>query len=385
MSDFFTPFAGISKIPLSTLYLIPEVHILFVGPPDCARHHCRMHFMLGRMSFLCPTDMDHALGNIEPMILEAVGELLSNKKYPSPKAILLLTGCQGRFLCLDFKQICQEIDTRFHIPAAYHTESRIHGLDEFSSQRDNGFSALMDLLPKNSEQKPDSALVLGRLNQELQNVLHMLGVHTIYNIYHMDTFDIFTNVATSSLCVITDPNMKKAGSKLSQCYGMDCLYLPVSFRLDEIDRSYAAISHAFHKDAILSIREQAESAIARARLALDGQILHLDLTQTTRPWELLRAFMEYGFPIGKVRLLKTPPLMAENYHVDQDWVKANLGDIHLIEQPISQPSAVKEPVTFYLESQYQSLQMKAGQLEPQWGYTALCQLMDALYQEKRKD
>ena len=106
---------------VSALYSVPGTHVLFAGPRECARHNCRMHYRLGRISWLCPTDTELAMGRLESMILDSVESLMERYGREGRElfGVVLYTGCQTEFLNVDFAYLLRKIRKRFHIAAAH--------------------------------------------------------------------------------------------------------------------------------------------------------------------------------------------------------------------------------------------------------------------------
>ena len=155
---------------ISALYSVPGTHVLFTGPGECARHNCRMHYQLGRISWLCPTDTEIALGKLEGMVLESVGSLVEHyngKLF----GVILYSGCQTEFLNVDFEYLLKTIRNRFHIAAAHHSISRFQRFDrlrlaenQMTVTRENG-----TLLVSKAENGLFDVIVLSKEMADLQD------------------------------------------------------------------------------------------------------------------------------------------------------------------------------------------------------------------------
>ena len=90
--------------------LLPQTHVLFVGPMQCARHAFSALATRANTSTLVVTDVETALGQTEQRIAEAVDEIAASE--PEVRAFVLLTACQTAFLGIDFTALCRTLHER---------------------------------------------------------------------------------------------------------------------------------------------------------------------------------------------------------------------------------------------------------------------------------
>jgi hypothetical protein len=132
---------------VSALYSVPGTYVLFIGPAECARHNCRMHFRYGSISFLCPDDREIAMGKTESIILETIPELQKQcrRQGRDLSRLLLFTGCLTEFMNVDFRWVTEEIRRRYGIRAAHYQDSRFQRFDHSRRKKRNLYECLMDL------------------------------------------------------------------------------------------------------------------------------------------------------------------------------------------------------------------------------------------------
>ncbi len=138
----------------SALYSVKGTYVLFIGPPECVRHNCRMHFRYGHISFLCPSDSEISMGRTENLILDTIPELQERCRQQgrSLERLLLFTGCLTEFMNVDFQWVTKEIYRRHGIRAAHYQESRFQRFDHTRKKKRTLFACLMDLTDPSEEE-----------------------------------------------------------------------------------------------------------------------------------------------------------------------------------------------------------------------------------------
>lgn len=375
-----TPFAGRGRGRMLPLYLVPETHVLFVGPIDCARHHCRMHFLSERMSILTPSDTDFALGKTEDMILQAVGEIVSALSRPV-RGILLLSGCQARMLSLDLDGICARITREYSLPAAHHEESRLCRIEGRSYELPGLLESLLDMLPPKGE-KAGPTVLFGHCCPELDSALTANGTARLQSCFAWDSFDSFAALVSAPLCVVTRPDLEGAGKRLAQRWGAECLYLPISYRMEEIDAHYVQLGAYFGRTIQTEAKAAAEEKVAHTRETLKDSRLYLDLSHVARPWNLLRALVEYELHPARVSVGFAPPGVGRiaSEELDRRAVLEVCPEIE-IDTPQFPAAPPPEPKCPPDMAAIEKMGSQVPEEERFWGYSSVVKLMEYLETE----
>ena len=147
-----------------------------------------------------------------------------------------------------------------------------------------------------------------------------------------------------------------AARYLQSAFGIPWLVLKDSYRLTAVDDNYRMLQEKLHEisktidiaETSEKMRMKAVRQIRAVREAAGDRVLTLDLQQMSRPWDVTRALMEYGFHIGKVILrrfpappgikrpkgIQPPPGMRKTRKdsEDQAWVMKNAPDLEVEEK-----------------------------------------------------
>ena len=329
---------------ISALYSVPGTHVLFTGPGECARHNCRMHYQLGRISWLCPTDTEIALGKLEGMVLESVGSLVEHyngKLF----GVILYSGCQTEFLNVDFEYLLKTIRNRFHIAAAHHSISRFQRFDRLRLAEKDLFRDLFRLLEKKDRwrttEKNRNDGISGFFGQNIENgcssentagiqilsrpiamapdhdfhrLARSCGLNWVRNTGEWKTPEEFLQCREAVLNVVTAEERLPAARYLESEFGIPWIHLKNSYRLNVVENSYRMLLGKLNEISGLrnisaeigELRQMCLRKVKNTLFRTGGHVLELDLTKTSLPWDVTRALMEYGFRIGRIQMRKFP-------------------------------------------------------------------------------
>lgn len=347
---------------ISALYSVPGTHVLFTGPRECARHNCRMHYRLGRISWLCPTDTDLALGKMESMVISSVKELV--ERYNGNLfGVILYSGCQTEFLNVDFEYLMKKIRERFHISAAHHSISRFQRFDHLRPAENDIFEDLFHLLENEGERRsgekpsslPGGLQVLSRPvpmadDNDFRFIAEKAGLGWARNTGEWSTEEDFLKCRESVLNIVTSEERMPAARYLESVFGIPWILLTDSCRMSVVKENHKLLSEKMMQISGIQdisgetarLRQMARREIEEVLHLAGERKLTLDLTGTGRPWDLTRALIEYGFRIEKIIMsrfpmmpgMKPPPGMRapRGNSEDMEWVLAHVPDLAVEEK-----------------------------------------------------
>ena len=288
--------------------LLPQTHVLFVGPMQCARHAFSALATRANTSTLVVTDVETALGQTEQRIAEAVAEIAACE--PDVRAFVLLTACQTAFLGIDFLALCRTLHertglcfahvemnrmdaanipgpTRKNVPGGdrFHTRLRLFGmLEQREPAGPGGGAATTEALDAPGDGAASGAVGtagnarvaggvdatggLGALGaaggpatpggrgllvladegaapaSDLRDYLLLQGIEWVRAVPDFEDFGQFLQCRDAAAVVVTSMQWKETGEYLQQRFGIPALYLPVGYALEEVEDACAQLDAA---------------------------------------------------------------------------------------------------------------------------------------------
>lgn len=376
----FSPYGREAGV-VRTLAQLPESYLLYMGPVACARHDylSGMYAFTDRISYLCPHELDVIFGKTEVLVAEAVAEILG-RIAPNAKAIILYTGCQNSLSPVDFDALVRKLQETHGILVSYYNmnhflragkgnvypplyQSLLQTLDYMSAAQEEGGNAVNILSP---------ALSLHTGN-DLPQLLANWGAGNLQGIGNSGTLEEFKGMAAARLNIVTHPDFLPAAKDMESKWGIPWLYLPASYRLEDIDRQYKELAGWFGKEAEAGeARREAEEKIANVRSLLNDTPVRLDGDCFLKPLSAARFFLEEGFQVSGIDRL---PDLKQYRRLDPEgleWLREHAP--HLLEsEPATSPGKLWELHCMSSDA--------AKPVEGAWfGYSAVVQLMEQLEQ-----
>lgn len=379
----FSPYrrdAGVVR----TLAQLPESYLLYIGPVACARHDflSGMYKVPDRISYLCPHELDVIFGKIEVLVDEAVADILG-RTASDAKAIMIYTGCQNSLSPVDFDALVRKLQETYGILVSYYNmnhflrsgkgnvypplyQSLLQTLDYTIHAQEEGSNAVNILSP---------ALSLHTGN-DLPQLLTGWGVGKLQGIGSCATLEEFKGMAAARLNIVTHPDFLPAAHDMESKWGIPWLYLPATYRLEDIDRQYKELAAWFGKEAEAGeARREAEEKIAHVRRLLNDTPVRLDGACFLKPLSAARFLLEKGFQVSGIDHL---PDLKQYRKADAEglkWLQEHVP--HLLE---SAPATSLDKL-WQLHCRSSHLSDAAKPLEGAWfGYSAVAHLMEQLEQ-----
>ncbi|MDR3270256.1 MAG: nitrogenase component 1 [Peptococcaceae bacterium] len=290
---------------------VPETQCLVIGPIECIRH-CAKH-ALGRenTAALCLPDTEMVLGNTANLVVEAVRELYAEAKV-KPRGFFLYTGCQTRFIGVDFDGIIREIQNTMPVRATHLEQVTFVAAHQSRAPASAVAESVYRLLPEGKSSGKAGVLLLNGYplfsnENDLQQYFRVNRL-SLRNAYGWRNFDDFLSTGDASLTLVTDPEMLPAAEGISKRRQIPYVYLPLSYRLSEIQEAYERLDEQFGvKTDMSEFASQAKTAIEQIQAQLGPCRLALDERGAARPWNTSRALLEYAFSLGAVSVTTNLP------------------------------------------------------------------------------
>ncbi len=323
-----------SEAPMGSSYhYVPNVHALYFGPAECARHTFPSLADDKDGSYLVIDDVQTSMGQTPVLIEQAVEEL--QELRPDIEAFLLCSACQTAFLGLDLEGLCRDLHAKTgrcfgHLEANRMLaenmpgpkRKNVPGGDRFHSRL--SFARMIDQVGDGycGERRGEGIFVLGEVPLAAENDLHAIarisGLSWAKSVGDCASFEDFTLLSRARVVVVDSVFWREAGDYLRDEHGMQVVYMPTSYSLAEVDAYMAELGHVLGVP-LLDIYEIAERRIVAEELmkrcvsACAEQKLALGLRNVVRPYSCALALMETGVEVESVLLSS-----ARVWHVEPD-------------------------------------------------------------------
>ena len=306
--EFNAPVHGVWNI-VHTGMLLPESHQIYVCAYNCMRGVVLTAAEMneaGRFSQVIVEERDLLAGRLEKVTVEGVTDVL--RRLPQmPRAVLLFTVCIHHFLGSDLNWIYEELGRRFpdvaFVRCYMDPIMRKSGATPDMKMR----RSLYDLLPARPAD-PKSVSLLGSdfaadETGDLAVLLRQNGFR-LRELPRCRTFDEYLEMGESALFLSVYPSSRYGAEILAKRLDRPLLYLPASFRYEEIQSSLRRLAEALGVPAPDGTARIAECEAELAALARDmrGWQIVIDYTFHPRPLGLARLLLDRGFDVRCVWL-----------------------------------------------------------------------------------
>lgn len=316
--------------------LVPESVQLFVCPFACGRHGAIGAMRQGfkdRLAYLY-VDQNDIVRGYDDLIPGAVADLLEALTW-RPRVVLIFLSCLDDLIGTDRDALLEVLHDRFpgllfricHMnpisldsksPPPVTIQRRIYSLLEPSETREAAVNSIGNL----------EAVDPGC---ELHRLLSGMGVEELRHISSCGTFDAFRRMASSRANLVLLPAGVWAAQEMERKLGIPFLFLPVSYRVGEIEEGYGRLREfldpAGKEPDLAADRADALAAVEAALKAVGDRPVIVDASATVRPFGLARALLEYGFSVRRVEAQKCIPIDRENLA----WLESNRPDVELMQ------------------------------------------------------
>lgn len=371
--------------------LVPESVQLFVCPFACGRHGAigvMKQELKHRLSYLYVDQCDIITG-YDHLVPPAVGELLESLPK-RPKVILIFVSCLDDLIGTDNDALQETLemeypDIRFRVchmnpisldsktPPGVNIQNNLYSLLEPTDATDNGVNSLGNLV----NLSPDG---------EIHTFLNHLGLGKLRHISQYDSFEGYQEMARSQLNLVVAPPAKLAAEQMQKTHGTPSLFVPVSYRMEDVAQNYQAIInhvHASQNDAfdLTPYIEATKEAIQRATNRVGNTPVIVDSSAFVRPFEAARALLEYGFNVVRVQSEDCIPIDRPHF----DWIQAEHPEVEIMQsnhhQAVLLDRKIPESIAVGVDGAYLAGSKYAVNLfndEGMYGYHGIKSLMELL-------
>lgn len=362
-------FGGIIRLLMS----VPGSHVMFVGPRVCSRHDilASLYLYYKRTSQLVLNEADIISGNMLQLIDNAVEEIIT-KGEEKPKAFMIYTGCQDCLMGTDYSGIISDLKEKYNIPFSHFVMNHmpmVGGRSTLAKICKGMFSLLKESDKCYSTVNYFGALCDLKEDNELIKLLDEKGVTNISTLKATKTFDEFRLMSRARLNIITNKDYIEVANDMEERFNIPWIYLPISYNIDEVSNQYENLSKIFNCD--FNIEQYKKEAIENINKALEevGQTpLELDLLGISRPYNLTKTMVEYGFNIKTIYIIQNDYIDDECEIKSLKWIRENASYIELNYERITinpKEQITSEDNLFHVEGEY-------------FGFTAINHLMNLI-------
>ena len=316
--------------------LVPESVQLFVCPFACGRHGAIGAVRQGfkdRLAYLY-VDQNDIVRGYDDLIPGAVAEFLDALPR-RPKVVLVFLSCLDDLIGTDRDALLDVLHSRFpdlrfricHMnpisldsksPPPVTIQRRIYSLLEPSGTREAAVNTVGNL-----EALPPEC--------ELHRVLSGMGVSELRHISQCGTFAAFQRMASARANLVLFPTGVWAAQEMERRLGIPFLFLPVSYRAEEIEEGYERLREFLapsrSEPDVASDRAAAFGAVEAALSAAGDRPVIVDASAASRPFGMARALLEYGFAVRRVAAQKCIPIDRENLA----WLESNHPEVEILQ------------------------------------------------------
>ena len=311
---------------------LPQSHVMLVGPQSCGRHTSLGAFMRGydrRNSYLFLDETDIALGTVDDLIVDAVGQTLDTVAV-RPRVFIVMLTCLPFIAGVDEKALIEKLssvynDVAFQVflmnPVSAGTNhspgkilySRIGELWDTDAEQDGSVNIVGSVIPPRSD-------------SEIYSVVEGCGVGPVRHIGLSKDFDEFRRMGHANWNILLKADCRVMGDQLSPRMGY--IFSPVSYEPDGIESMYGKLFEMTGRSTDLSeYREKAESALDTLN-EFKGMEVAIGSSATMRPFGMARLLAQNGLRVTDIFRpdpVGTPP---PGYEADAaEWVRKNLPDV----------------------------------------------------------
>lgn len=284
--------------------LVPESHQVFVCAQSCLRGvvltAAEMNAM-DRFSTIAIQERNILKGDMEKLIINGVTDIL-NKLPKLPRAVEVFSSCIHDFIGCDMEFVFGKLRREF--PNVDFTDCYMTPIlrkTKFTPDAKMRQQLYSLLKPVPLEEKMVN--VVGNLEPfyEKCEILSMLeqGGWQLRDINYCGDYDEYQKMAASSVNIVTQSGTLSAGEALEQRLKQKLLYLPVSYRYEEIDGELklAAEAMGLSLPDLQELKDRTDQALAHAAKVLAGMPVAIDFNATTRPLGLARLLISHGIRV----------------------------------------------------------------------------------------
>jgi hypothetical protein len=292
-----------------------------------------------RISFLY-VDQSDIISGYDDLIINAVNDLFEALAPDRPRVLLIFVSCIDDLIGTDHEALIERLtilhpDIRFRDCHMNPISSDSPTPPGISIQ--NKLYSLLEPRIASDVPRDDAVNSVGNLDviahdSELHDFLRYHGIKELRHISMYDAFDDYQTMAKSRLNLVTSPMGMQAALQMERLLGIPHLFLPVSYRMENVAGNYRVLESAVcsgngRSFDFSTYEKEAEAAISNALETVGNLPVIVDDSSVLKSFELARALIEYGFNVARVVTGECPDCDLENLH----WVLENAPHVEIIQ------------------------------------------------------
>lgn len=319
---------------------VPESFSLYVCPASCARRLAVRSIKNGTINesaFLLINDADVISGDYEEKVADAVYKIITERKQDRkqiPRAFVIYVNCIDDFLGTDEYALIENLKLKFQDIAF--TVCHINPISDGKGTPRGMimYDRLYDFLFQKTKDSPSVNFIGNYVSpsdeSEVYSVLSSLGINKVNEIFNMETFSQYEEMANSRLNIVLMVMGLLAAETMKQKFGIPYLFLPPSYDLEQIEKNYHQVAEALGKELSPSIyinqKEEAKMEIEKTLKLIGNMPIVVDTYSSRTPFALAKTLKSYGFNVKAVFASHA----KETDKVDLDFILENYKDIYVI-------------------------------------------------------
>lgn len=285
---------------------IPGSVMLLVGPGCCGRNTTILSEMGGysdRFFFYIMDETDIVTGRHLRNIPQAVEEIVASLPA-APSVVMICMTCADALLGTDMERVCRKAEAKVGlsvVPCYMYALTREGRKPPMVDVR----RAVYSLLKKQKRQKRTVNL-LGyfaplQYDCELYDVLRQLGITTINELSHCQTFEEYQGMAQANFNVILNPEARLAAQHMEKNLGIPSIELTRLYQVGQIHRQYQALGQVLQTTVDDSRwYEAAKETVAYMKKQYSGTTVAIGEMQNGNAFEMALALTRYGFCVREL-------------------------------------------------------------------------------------
>lgn len=333
--EYSCPARGTWNI-VHTGMLIPEAQQIYACASGCLRGVVLTAAEMGevwrkRFSTIEIKEKDILMTDNEHLLINGVTEILERLKKTQglPPAVLLFTACFHHFIGCDLIYVYRQLRQRF--PSVAFAECSMDPIRQTKSLKpeERLRKEIVKLWPSVPSQAHTCTFFGSNLPLALSSEVHLLCQKAgwiFLDWIRAESYAAFLETGKAELILWQHPHTLPACRELARTRCKRHLYLPQSWRYEEIEENLSALAEALGTAPLDCPEHQknAESGWQKAKSLLGDAPIALDYSFTLRPFSLARFLVEQGFNLRRI--------YAEAAGDDREnflWLQENAPEIEL--------------------------------------------------------
>lgn len=294
-----------------TGFLVPESHQVFVCASNCLRGVVLTAAEMGTMghfSTITIKENNVLEGDMEELLIEGVTSII-NKLDKKPRAVLVYTSCIHHFMALD-KDLCYNT-LRERFPNIKFTDCYMNPIMRKSGMTpDEIMRRQLYSFIDNVDNKDNAVNICGNNiktddSSELVKLIKE-SKYQLRDITYCKNFDEYLLMGKSKYNITYLPVAKKGIDEISSKWGIENIYIPISYDYDEIKKNLKKLAEVLdikkeYLDTLVTkLENECEEKLEEAKKIIKDTAISIDYTFTPAIFSLVKLLLEKGFNVKKI-------------------------------------------------------------------------------------